>query len=678
MKAELLAALLLAPLAPLHAIDYPYVTAEPQKIGWPLTDEERAYVLKPEHERRPGADQKKHLPQLWPLVPSAGHFGGDSWLKLHEAHVKTVQANQGPIDVLLVGDSITIQWGEAWKKHFPNLKAVNIGIGGDKTQNVLWRLDHGGVAGLEPKVVIVLIGNNNMFFTPETGVAAAAQGIQMCVKNVREKFPDAEVIAVKVFPAHAPRNRFYEDIKKTNIALDALTLDSDPKVQVLDLWNDMVHADGTIKKELFKPDNIHLSQDGGYALYASKLKPILDKLIRHKPQSTAATRRLKEHYLLLNYSTSIDRPKQADEMMNYVHDTFGAANRASALKVGLAILYTPKDRVSDHVARMKADLDLAQKLKVPVLIQVDTENWLPDSLLNWHDPKKPGFDPAKVADVEWFGWTPDTAVKLCWRNWGTTVRVGPHPNLLSPRFQAWEKSIYQALAPVVTQWLAELTPEQQGLFVGWKCGWETSPNSQYAYFKDGNRYYDRTDDPKWDNANKQHIGYNAAQTAGLQTSGVLDYEHSYDVFMKIIGRHLGFLASTAREFGLPREKLFVHTIVQGVDRYNLDSQFNADSNPAPSFYGKPTTSLRDNTSFMRCLQKARVELGATGYGIGEFCFGAKDYATWHRWFTDHLGNDPDCIFAALYNYDTMKGQPEIERAMLDAMLQFPSVDKVKQ
>jgi hypothetical protein len=59
-------------------------------------------------------------------VPSAGHFGGDAWLKLHEAHVKTVQANKGPVDVLLVGDRITIQWGESWKKHFPKLKAGNV------------------------------------------------------------------------------------------------------------------------------------------------------------------------------------------------------------------------------------------------------------------------------------------------------------------------------------------------------------------------------------------------------------------------------------------------------------------------------------------------------------------------------------------------------------------------
>jgi beta-glucosidase len=271
----LLAALLLAPLTSVLAIDYPHVTAEPQKSGWPLTEEERAYVLKPEHERRPGHESNKHLPKLWPVVPSANHFGGDAWLKLHEAHVKTVQQNKGPIDVLLVGDSITIQWGDSWKKHFPDQKAVNIGIGGDKTQNVLWRLDHGGVEGLQPKAIVLMIGNNNMFFTPETGIDAAAQGIEMCVKNLREKFPKAAIIVAKILPAHAPGNRFYEDIKKTNTALDALKLDKDANLRVLDLWGDFTNADGTIKKDLFTADNIHLSP-AGYATYAAKLKPLLE------------------------------------------------------------------------------------------------------------------------------------------------------------------------------------------------------------------------------------------------------------------------------------------------------------------------------------------------------------------------------------------------------------------
>jgi lysophospholipase L1-like esterase len=203
-------------------------------------------------------------------------------LKLHEAHVNTVQANAGPLDVLLVGDSITIQWGDSWKKHFPDLRAVNIGIGGDKTQNVLWRLDHGGVEGIQPRAIVLMIGNNNMFFTPETGIEAAARGIEMCVKNLREKFPQAKIVVAKILPAHAPENRFYQDVKATNEALDELKLNTDPQLQVLDLTQDFVNDDGTLKKDLYTSDNIHLSA-AGYSIYASRLKPLLEAMLAGKP-----------------------------------------------------------------------------------------------------------------------------------------------------------------------------------------------------------------------------------------------------------------------------------------------------------------------------------------------------------------------------------------------------------
>jgi beta-glucosidase len=258
------------------ALEYPRKPADPQPSGWPLTAEERAYVTgKAEFDRRPGRESNQHLPQLWPQVPTAGFFGGDSWLKIHEGLVKTVQANPGRVDVLLVGDSITIQWGASWAKQFPDHKAVNIGIGGDKTQNVLWRLDHGGVAGLQPKAIVLMIGNNNMFFTPETGVAAAAKGVETCARNLREKFPDAELIVAKILPCHAPKSRFYEDILLTNAEIDKLNLGADPKIRVLDLTADFLNADGTIKKALYTPDNIHLSPEG-YAAYAARLKPLLE------------------------------------------------------------------------------------------------------------------------------------------------------------------------------------------------------------------------------------------------------------------------------------------------------------------------------------------------------------------------------------------------------------------
>ena len=281
LRCPLLAALLTlaACSRPADALDYAYATAEPQKTGWPLSAEEEAYVLKPEYERRPGAEITQHKPELWPVVPSAGFWEGRTWLDTHANLVKVAQANKGPIDVLLVGDSITMQWGAAWQKHFGNHKTVNIGIGGDKTQNVLWRLDHGGVEGLEPKLVVLMIGNNNCFFTPETGIEPAAKGIKACAENLREKFPKAPVVVVKVLPAHAPGNAFYEDIKKINAALDGLKLDADPMVRLLDLTTDFVNADGTLKKDLFSPDAIHLTQEGGYELYATKLKPLVEKLL---------------------------------------------------------------------------------------------------------------------------------------------------------------------------------------------------------------------------------------------------------------------------------------------------------------------------------------------------------------------------------------------------------------
>jgi beta-glucosidase len=270
----ILAALLLSTTLP--ALEYARKPADPQPSGWPLTAEERAYVVeKPEYDRRPGRESNQHLPQLWPVVPTAGFFGGDSWLKIHEGLVKTVQANPGPVDVLLVGDSITIQWGASWAKQFPERKAVNIGIGGDKTQNVLWRLDHGGVEGLQPKAIVLMIGNNNMFFTPETGVAAAAKGVETCARNLREKFPDAELIVAKILPCHAPKSRFYEDILLTNAEIDKLNLGADPKIRVLDLTADFLNPDGTIKKALYTPDNIHLSPEG-YAAYAARLKPLIE------------------------------------------------------------------------------------------------------------------------------------------------------------------------------------------------------------------------------------------------------------------------------------------------------------------------------------------------------------------------------------------------------------------
>ena len=269
------------------ADDYAYKPGDPQPSGWPLTENERKFILRPEYERRPGSEVMMHLPAMWPVVPSAGFWSGTSWLDTHAKLVEHVKESKGGIDFLLVGDSITQQWGSpldkkpmnaGWVKQFGMAKVVNIGIGGDKSQNVLWRLDHSGIDGLEPKCVVLMIGNNNMFFVPETGVEPAAKGVKACVDNLRRKFPKAPIVVVKILPAHEPGNAFYENIRKTNAALDPLKLDADKLVRVLDLTAYMVNNDGTVKADLYANDKIHLS-DAGYAVYAEKLRPVVDAIL---------------------------------------------------------------------------------------------------------------------------------------------------------------------------------------------------------------------------------------------------------------------------------------------------------------------------------------------------------------------------------------------------------------
>jgi lysophospholipase L1-like esterase len=256
--------------------------------AWPLSPDERDQVLRPEHERRPGAAEGRYEPALWPVTPTAGHWGGAKWLEAHGRLVEHVGERRGPVDILLVGDSIIQQWGSvldrrplnaAWQGRFGRYQTVNLGLAGDKTQNVLWRLAHGGVEGLRPRVVLLLIGNNNMYFTRETGVAAAAGGVRACVDQLRARFPEAGLVVVTILPAHAPGHAFYEDIRSTNAALWAMRLEADPHVHLLDLWPDLTEADGTLKRGLFQPDNIHLTRGDGYELFATRLQPLLARLL---------------------------------------------------------------------------------------------------------------------------------------------------------------------------------------------------------------------------------------------------------------------------------------------------------------------------------------------------------------------------------------------------------------
>ncbi len=272
---------------------YPYAPynagqMDPQLSGWPLTAAELAWVNKGEYFRKPGHELQKHLPEMWFVTPTAAHWGNEGeanqWIEHHAKCIENVLAMKEGIDIALLGDSITQGWGggwdgapfnEAWQKQFADYKAVNLGIGGDRIENILWRLDHGALDGVQPKFVVLMIGVNNAPLVHANGVLAsvAAQGIKLCTENLRLRCPKSQIVLVKVLPAFDPGKEVGAKVREINAALDALKLDADENVHVVDLWNDFTHSDGTLYTSLYSDGHLHLSQQG-YEVLAAKLKAV--------------------------------------------------------------------------------------------------------------------------------------------------------------------------------------------------------------------------------------------------------------------------------------------------------------------------------------------------------------------------------------------------------------------
>jgi beta-glucosidase len=184
------------------------------------------------------------------------------WMKRHETF--NALAEKGGFDVLLIGDSITQGWEgkgkAAWEKHIAPFKAANFGISGDRTEHVLWRLENGNLKGrLRPKVIVLMIGTNN------TGAnnppADIAQGVEAIVKKLADRFPDATVAILGIFP----RGEKPEDPKRVNNLkaneLIAKLADGKKIVYTDEIGQAFLKPDGTLGKDIM-PDLLHLSPEG--------------------------------------------------------------------------------------------------------------------------------------------------------------------------------------------------------------------------------------------------------------------------------------------------------------------------------------------------------------------------------------------------------------------------------
>ena len=126
---------------------------------------------------------------------------GEGWMRRHESFNERVK--QGNVDLIFVGDSITQGWEgagkEVWARYYGHRNAVNLGIGGDRTQHVLWRLDHGNVDGIQPKAAVIMIGTNNSGAN-RNSASEMVDGVTAVVKKLREKLPQTRLLLLDIFP----------------------------------------------------------------------------------------------------------------------------------------------------------------------------------------------------------------------------------------------------------------------------------------------------------------------------------------------------------------------------------------------------------------------------------------------------------------------------------------------
>ena len=211
-------------------------------------------------------------------APRTDERGTNRFLELSQR----VRDCQGQADVIFLGDSITQAWEvegkEVWAKYYSPRHALNLGIGSDRTQHVLWRLDHGHLAGLKPKVVVVLIGVNNI--PDETNTPAMVlEGVTAVVQKLRTKLPETKIILLGIFPFHEDFHPQRAKALQVNQALHKL--DDGQWVHFLDFGHLFIQPDGRISKDTM-PDFVHLTP-AGYRLWAEAMESKLAELLGDQP-----------------------------------------------------------------------------------------------------------------------------------------------------------------------------------------------------------------------------------------------------------------------------------------------------------------------------------------------------------------------------------------------------------
>jgi lysophospholipase L1-like esterase len=212
-----------------------------------------------------------------------------AFVKRHEGFL--ARAKAGPIGLLFLGDSITDGWTKAphiWEHYYGKFEPANFGIGGDTTQNVIWRIENGELDGIHPKVVVLMLGTNNSASHTGEEIAAADKKI---VEMIRAKIPETKVLLLAIFPRDAGKDRTTGVVTERNIAdatkrkpanavanAELAKLDDGKNVRFLDIGEKFLGQDGKIPWQIM-PDQLHPTA-AGYQLWAEAMQPLLEEMLK--------------------------------------------------------------------------------------------------------------------------------------------------------------------------------------------------------------------------------------------------------------------------------------------------------------------------------------------------------------------------------------------------------------
>lgn len=198
------------------------------------------------------------------------------WMQRHESFNKRVA--EGNVDLLMIGDSITHGWEgagrEVWKQYYGDRNAVNLGIGGDRTQHVLWRLENGNIEDISPKLAVLMIGTNNAGGnTPEE----IAEGVDAIVQKLRTDLPNMKVLVLAIFARGEDDQNAARQVNMKANELIQQKIEGEDMVSFLDINSSFLSDDHTLSREIM-PDLLH-PEAKGYAIWAEAMEPTIKKLL---------------------------------------------------------------------------------------------------------------------------------------------------------------------------------------------------------------------------------------------------------------------------------------------------------------------------------------------------------------------------------------------------------------